>query len=244
MVDSWSESLTFASSRSNGSSREPAGSFEGNDLVVADPAFGADDEQDLPDLWHRLPGQGVGGLLVEHEAGGCALGPAGERGRVHEVLERRNPGPPALFHRRPDRLHPSLPGLGGPIAAPPNDGPVGLPRDDPIDAELGGHLDRRLVPVGLGQRLGQRDRHCRRRLVHHVLDGEPHLRGFGRGNRAGEPPAGTVGDVEPLPRAHPFDCRSMSTLRPRQDICRAHADVGQFPGLGEEEGKGHGVTAA
>ena len=68
----------------------------------------------------------------------------------------RQPGPDRLLGGLPHDARPAFAGPWRPWGPPSGNRPGGRPRDDPVDAELGGGLDGEFVPVALGQRLHER----------------------------------------------------------------------------------------
>ena len=113
----------------------------------------------------------------------------------------------------------------------------GGPRDDPVDADLGEHLDGELGPVALGDRLhdghrrGRRGRDVDRRHRR----GQRRLRGLG--DDAGRRRAGAVDEHDLLADPGPAYDDSVPRLVALHDHGRAGGDAGHRP---EEDGERHG----
>ena len=231
----WARSRTRARRR-----REPGGL----DLLRAHAAFGADDQ----DARRRCVGTPAAAaaprVLVQHD---------GERGPATSVStsrawparsRTRQPRPAGLLAGRPRGRGPLAHGRASALSAvPASDAPLGLPRHDHVDADLGQGLDRELAALALGQRLHHDQP---RRRGGHARRVRPHSGSQGRRGRDTDSTTqrstvpGAVAEVDRSPTLIRLHGRPRGDLRHRVSADRRRRSVGRATSAGSTRNSGRG----
>src|SRR4051812_10721238 len=177
---------------------------EGEGLAVGDPALGTDHDGDRPGARDLQGGQRPAGLLVQHQRQVDVGQQPADLPGGHRLGDLGDPGTPGRLGGRPRRGPPPGQALVDAVGPPAGHAAGRGPRDDPVDAELGGEVDGERPAVALGQRLDEEELRLRRRHV--VPGGDPHPQ-----------PLGTAGDDDALgdPAAAVADPHLLASVQPQ-----------------------------
>ena len=195
-------------------------------LLRADPAFRADDQDDLPasrelDTRYRLAGS-----WVQHDGKGCGPDPPCGGGEVGPVRHLREPGSPGLLGSLLSSRVPAGPRLGGPVTAPHCHAPVGGPGHDDVRPHLGQQLNSELASIALRYGLKHCDLRFRPLLRSPSEHGQLQFTGPHRCYDALGYSADSVCDVGPLARREAPDRAGMTAFLTGQHDALA-TDVGR-----------------
>src|SRR5690606_20699689 len=142
-----------------------------------------------------------------------------------------------LLGRLAHRRGPPRAALRRAVPAPDDDRPVGPPRHDDVDAELGRGLDRTLVAVTLGERLREGGPHRGRGLLAPVEHRELEAARRHALDDALEPHARAVGHVDALAGPTPLHDTRVPGLGPLEHVPVAGPVPVQQPRTREEDGR-------